>query len=281
MSQNSVSKTKKDKYAEGGGVKGSFNKQELLDEMIKTPWGIGRIYEISGSGSDEHVKIDIKGETHIMNMGEIDEEDIVYAKGGYTGWKHKMARGGAVKELNFDNSNLYFYGFGKDTNGNSVVKVGFPNQKAFSIQINNPSFRNTYSLKSNKVSEISESDLNKIEKEVVSYVKDFGSAKQKASLKTYSGFEMSKGGSTGKDKYTVSIDWELSKPRIKYGRKFFKDIYANSNKEAESIAVEQWNSVKANSNKKVLSINSINMTELNKKPIMAQGGYSGWKHKSK
>jgi hypothetical protein len=469
----------------------------------------------------------------------------------------KMAKGGAVKELSFDNSNLYFYGFGKDTTGNSFVKVGFPNQKAFSIQINDPSFRNTYSLKSNKVSEISESDLNKIEKEVVSYVKDFGSAKQKASLKTYSGFEMAKGGhtgwkhkmaqgggvrkapfkvgdmvysyqnpnhkmrisfvedrgvidgvdygwgikvalktdgdgnynpngtysksskwmsqnsvsktkkdkyaegggvsknaeyvskrnidkvtynkgkdvktvtgknlldgvyvskkattkpgkmyvelksvgnvdfddssergknialkkvnvtsideakkvvrafidendlgggnwvggkvfengknigyiayngnyfegerkfakggnasrnyvvrydaegkkaamntlteaksfvkvlkenghtnieilypynlktvkmaqggSTGKDKYTVSIDWELSKPRIKYGRKIFKDIYANSNKDAESIAVEQWNSVKANSNKKVLSINSINMTQLRKKPIL-------------
>jgi hypothetical protein len=69
----------------GGGVKGSFNKQELLDEMIKTPWGIGRIYEISGSGSDEHLKIDIKGKTYIMNMGEIDKEDIVYAKGGGVG----------------------------------------------------------------------------------------------------------------------------------------------------------------------------------------------------
>jgi hypothetical protein len=92
---------------------------------------------------------------------------------------------------------------------------------------------------------------------------------------------MDQGGSTGKDKYTVSIDWELSKPRIKYGRKIFKDIFAYSNKDAESIAVEQWNSVKANSNKKVLSINSINMTELNKKPIMAQGGSMGWKHKMK
>ena len=50
---------------------------EWLDEMVKTPWGIGRIYEISGAGSDEHVKIDINRETHIMNMGEIDEHDIV------------------------------------------------------------------------------------------------------------------------------------------------------------------------------------------------------------
>ena len=86
------------------------------------------------------------------------------------------------------------------------------------------------------------------------------------------------GGSTS-NQYNVSIDWEQNKPKLKYGRKFFKNIYANSNEEAENIASEQWNSVKANSNKKVLSINSINMTELRKKPIldkperkMAKGG---------
>ena len=75
------------------------------------------------------------------------------------------------------------------------------------------------------------------------------------------------GGSTS-DQYNVSIDWEQNKPKLKYGRKFFKNIYANSNEEAENFASEQWNSVKANSNKKVLSINSINMTELRKKPIL-------------
>lgn len=75
------------------------------------------------------------------------------------------------------------------------------------------------------------------------------------------------GGSTS-DQYNVSIDWEQNKPKLKYGRKFFKNIYANSNEEAENFASEQWNSVKANSNKKVLSINSINMTQLRKKPIL-------------
>ena len=44
-----------------------------------------------------------------------------------------MAKGG---EIAFQNSNLYLNGFGTDTNGNSVIKVSFPNQRAFSIQTN-------------------------------------------------------------------------------------------------------------------------------------------------
>lgn len=104
-----------------------------------------------------------------------------------------MAKGGSVSDLDFENSNLIFYGFGRDTNGNTLVKVGFPNQKAFSYQTNNPLFRNTYSLRTSKLSEITESDLAKIEKEVVSYLEQFGSAKQKSSLKKYSNLK-SKGG---------------------------------------------------------------------------------------
>ena len=69
-------------YAPGGGIK---DDNFWLDEIINTPWGEGRIYEISGKGSDKHAKIDIKGKTYIMNMGEIDEDDIVkYAGGGGT-----------------------------------------------------------------------------------------------------------------------------------------------------------------------------------------------------
>jgi hypothetical protein len=79
--------------------------------------------------------------------------------------------------------------------------------------------------------------------------------------------KMRTGGSTS-DQYNVSIDWEQNKPKLKYGRKFFKNIYADSNEEAEKTATDQWNSVKENSNKKVLLINSINITELRKKPIL-------------
>ena len=72
--------------AKGGGVEDldyGFNPKDLLDEMIKTPWGVGRIYEVAGKGSNQHVKIDIDGKTHLMNMGEIRKEDIVkYATGG-------------------------------------------------------------------------------------------------------------------------------------------------------------------------------------------------------
>ena len=68
-----------EEYATGGRLQG----QDWLDEIIKTPWGEGRIYEISGSGSNENAKVDVNGKTYIMNMGEIDEQDIVkYATGG-------------------------------------------------------------------------------------------------------------------------------------------------------------------------------------------------------
>jgi hypothetical protein len=75
-----VSQSKnEEEYAMGGRLKG----QDWLDEIIKTPWGEGRIYEISGTGSNENAKVDVNGKTYIMNMGEIDEQDIVkYATGG-------------------------------------------------------------------------------------------------------------------------------------------------------------------------------------------------------
>ena len=76
-------------YAPGGGIK---DDNFWLDEIINTPWGEGRIYEISGKGSDKHAKIDIKGKTYIMNMGEIDEDDIVkYAGGGGTEERYNLS----------------------------------------------------------------------------------------------------------------------------------------------------------------------------------------------
>jgi antirestriction protein len=106
--------------------------------------------------------------------------------------KAKFGRGGST-EIAFENSNLYLHGFGKDTNGNSVVKVGFPNQRAFSIQTNGV-LPKTHSLKGTKLSELSSGDIASIEKEVVGYIKDNGSMAQKKSLKTYSGMMATGGG---------------------------------------------------------------------------------------
>jgi hypothetical protein len=106
--------------------------------------------------------------------------------------KAKFGKGGST-EIAFENSNLYLHGFGMDTNGNSVVKVGFPNQRAFSIQTNGV-LPKTHSLKGSKLSELSSGDIASIEKEVVAYVKEHGSMAQKKSLKTYSGMMADGGG---------------------------------------------------------------------------------------
>jgi hypothetical protein len=113
----------------------------------------------------------------------------------YTGDRdgEEYAKGGSIKELSFDNSNLYLNGFGIDSNGNSVVKVSFPNQKAFSIQTNGV-LKETNNLYTKKINELTESQLSVIEKEVIDYIKSFGSAKQKSTLKVYSGLKMAQGG---------------------------------------------------------------------------------------
>jgi hypothetical protein len=116
-----------------------------------------------------------------------------------------MAKGG---EIGFNNSNLYLNGFGMDSNGNSVVKVSFPNQRAFSIQTNGV-LKETNSLYTKKIGDLSEAQIKTIEKEVVDYVKQFGSKEQKQRLKTYSGY-MAEGGEFkpyGKTKGKYKIEY--------------------------------------------------------------------------
>lgn len=108
------------------------------------------------------------------------EENIFIEQGFADGGM--MAKGG---EIGFENSNLYLNGFGKDANGNSIVKVSFPNQRAFSIQTNGV-LEFTHEKRSSKIKDLSESDISKIEKEVVEYLKEYGSKEQKERLKTYS-----------------------------------------------------------------------------------------------
>jgi hypothetical protein len=94
-----------------------------------------------------------------------------------------------VKTIKFKNSNLYLNGFGMDTNGNSIVKLGFPNARGFSIQTNGVlPHTNRMSDKNWKkgLQEITYKDLALIEKECVNYIKSYGSILQKKKLKTYS-----------------------------------------------------------------------------------------------
>jgi hypothetical protein len=94
------------------------------------------------------------------------------------------------KPIAFSNSNLYLNGFGKDVNGNSVVKLSFPTGNAFSIQTNAQSTSNThdYAIKY-EIDELDQNQLGIVEKEVAYYIYNFGSRNQKKKLKLYGQFE--------------------------------------------------------------------------------------------
>lgn len=90
------------------------------------------------------------------------------------------------KAHDFSSANLELIGAGMDRNGNHVAQVKFYNAKSgFSIQTsqNLPhAHRNLRGVKN--LSELSDSDLNLIEMEIVDYIRNYGSAKQKSSLRT-------------------------------------------------------------------------------------------------
>lgn len=119
----------------------------------------------------------------------------------------------------FDTANMVFSGLGRDVNGNRIIKVGFLNKRGFSIQTNNGAMpiSNGVSM-SNKVSDLTAKELQSIEKEVINYVKKFGSPAQKKALKVY-GSTLS--GSDGKSLRTVKVTYSngesitTSMPQVK------------------------------------------------------------------
>ncbi len=88
-------------------------------------------------------------------------------------------------EVEFDNSNLILTGYGHDTNGNHIVKLSFPNQRAFSIQTDGVMKTANRILRSGSIKDIKDKDLKAIEKEAIKYLKDHGTAVQKKTLKIY------------------------------------------------------------------------------------------------
>jgi hypothetical protein len=123
------------------------------------------------------------GDGGMMNA-DGDDEDMPVIRTQFEEEDYEYARGGGVGEISFENSNLYLYGWGKDSNGNSIVKVGFPNQRAFSIQTNGV-LNFTHDKRGYKVNELDSNEIAKIESEVVDYVKNYGSKDQKSKLKMY------------------------------------------------------------------------------------------------
>jgi hypothetical protein len=85
--------------------------------------------------------------------------------------------------ISLPNSNLYLKGKGNDTNGNSIIKLHFPNQRAFSIQTNGSLPKSHWDLiHAKSIHDLKPNFLATLEKEVAHYVANFGSKKQKDSL---------------------------------------------------------------------------------------------------
>ena len=96
-----------------------------------------------------------------------------------------LAKGG---EIEMENSNLYFVGRGRDVNGNKVIKISFPNQKPFSIQtLGNLPKTHRILREYDNDKDITPEEIATIEREIISYVEEFGSKKQKESLRKYEG----------------------------------------------------------------------------------------------
>jgi DNA repair protein RadC len=96
----------------------------------------------------------------------------------------KAKKVGVIKSIGFENSNLYLNGFGIDSNGNKVVKISYPNSRAFSIQTNGV-LKETNNLFTKNINELSQKELNVIENEVINYINSYGSKEQKNKLRTY------------------------------------------------------------------------------------------------
>lgn len=90
-----------------------------------------------------------------------------------------------IMKLSFElpTCNLILQGFGKDVNGNSTIKLCFPNKRGFSIQTNGK-MSVTHNAAIGR-EELTKPTLLAISKEVAGYVQKFGSDKQKATLKIY------------------------------------------------------------------------------------------------
>ena len=166
------------KFATGGGIE-LTEKQKQIDmnhngRIDAEDFAILR-KSMNGAWRNEH-----------KHINHSEKWETSYAKknpSGRTGYKGKkeFAGGGLTpkKPIPFKTSNLYFNSFGRDINGNSVIRVSFPDTRAFSIQLNNGTFEKTYKPYGQSGFE----DI--VEAEVNHYVKEYGSPAQKKKLKIY------------------------------------------------------------------------------------------------
>jgi len=87
-------------------------------------------------------------------------------------------------EIELPNSNLSVVGAGHDVNGNAVVRFQFPNQRAFSVQVYGDMFNDAYS-ELIRTRQLSSHNLQILEREIIDYIREFGSKQQQSSLRVY------------------------------------------------------------------------------------------------
>lgn len=88
------------------------------------------------------------------------------------------------KDIHLKGGNLYLKGFGVDTNGNSIIKLTYPNGSGFSIQLHNlPDVKRLFTRHIHD--DLNQYDLDIISDSVISYIQQYGSAKQKKGLHLY------------------------------------------------------------------------------------------------
>lgn len=99
-------------------------------------------------------------------------------------FKSKLKASGKGREVNLPKTNLYLKGFDMDKNGNSIIKLSYPNSRGFSIQTNQ-NMPKTHSIKSKGIENLTETDLKTIKKEAIDYITNFGTENQKRGLRAY------------------------------------------------------------------------------------------------
>jgi hypothetical protein len=100
----------------------------------------------------------------------------------------------AKTPYDFKTSNLIMIGEGVDNWGNRIVRLKYPNSRAFSIQTNNEGLwvthRNQKTLINNP-DKLPETTKLEIERELIKYVSKWGSTKQKDGLNVWSNYKES------------------------------------------------------------------------------------------
>jgi len=151
--------------------------------FLVDPWDTSRQDRVPISFPYNTVWYSIKGVKEDPDQRGIFPES---RKKPMTGWmkfveqQKQAVLAEAKKKIDLPDTLYALVGFGKDTNGNAVVKIhNGKTNKVFSIQTNG-NLPKTHSMRGTDIKRLSDKELKTIAKEVKDYVKEFGSPKMES-----------------------------------------------------------------------------------------------------